>query len=104
MQLQASLMFSLSSHKHPSLPEPHPTSSSQSARNAQNAHSHKCTNHAQPTAMRQIQTLAKQLQSNAGHDACCSGKHASVHALTRGPITTSGDVEPECRDTGSDRL
>lgn len=54
--------------------------------------------------MGQIQTLAKQLQSDTSHDTRGSSEHAAIDALARRPLPFAGDVEPEGGDAGSDGL
>lgn len=78
--------------------------SSKRTTNAQNRHTTKSPDHTQSPRMRQIQTLAKQLQSHTGHNPRRHGKHGAIDSLARRPVAVTGDFEPEGGDTGADGL
>ena len=54
--------------------------------------------------MRQIQTLAEQLQRHTRHDARRHGKHGPIHPILGLPIAIARAPEPQRRDSGSERL
>lgn len=101
-------IYNQSKHSSYSQPEPKPKSRRKRTAQPQNAHARKRRNKAQSPRMRQIQTLAQQLQAHHGHNPRRDSKHAPIHDIAglafALALSTSCDLEPQGRDAGAQRL
>jgi len=77
---------------------------SQCTTNAKHTHTRERAHETKRPRMRQIQTLAKQLQRHARHDAGRDGEHAAVHPFARAPVALPRELEPQRGDAGAQGL